>query len=168
LYVSQISSAAPQTLARGYELNAIAAAVVGGCSLQGGIGTIPGTVLGVVFLRVVIDGVAKVIKTKAEVYEGLLVGIVVVVAVAFTQLRSGGWQRQRFFSGGLGLTVLAAGILFAGGLFLVEGTPDLELRATITRVALLALLGICMVLAGVLLRRRLDPLRPASILHKRK
>ena len=46
LYISDSDAANPQTLGRGYELNAIAAAVVGGCSLQGGVGTIPGTVLG--------------------------------------------------------------------------------------------------------------------------
>ena len=34
-----------------------------------------------------IDGIAKIIKTGADVYEGLIVGVVVVVAVAFTQLR---------------------------------------------------------------------------------
>ena len=40
------SVAQPVNLARGYELNAIAAAVVGGCSLQGGVGTVTGTMLG--------------------------------------------------------------------------------------------------------------------------
>jgi hypothetical protein len=112
----------PQTLGRGYELNAIAAAVVGGCSLQGGIGTIPGTVLGVVFLRTVIDGIAKIIKTGADVYEGLIVGILVVVAVAFNQLRRAGGERKRFFADALGgvagltLAILAAVIcwLIAG------------------------------------------------------
>ena len=74
LYVSDTTTANPQNLGRGYELNAIAAAVVGGCSLSGGVGTIPGTVLGVLFLRAVIDGVAKIIKSNAEVYEGLIVG----------------------------------------------------------------------------------------------
>ncbi|HEX3871566.1 MAG TPA: ABC transporter permease, partial [Pirellulales bacterium] len=88
LYVADQSVAAPQTLGQGYELNAIAAAVVGGCSLQGGFGTIPGTVLGCLFLRVVVDGIAKIIKSGADVYEGLIVGIVVVFAVAFNQLRS--------------------------------------------------------------------------------
>ena len=85
LSVSQLSVADPQTLARGYELNAIAASVVGGCSLQGGVGTIPGTLLGALFLRVVIDGVAKIIKTGADVYEGLIVGVLVVFAVTFTK-----------------------------------------------------------------------------------
>ena len=51
LYVGEQSVADPQSLGRGYELNAIAAAVVGGCSLQGGIGTIPGVMLGCLFLR---------------------------------------------------------------------------------------------------------------------
>src|SRR5581483_11856382 len=82
LYIGDQSVADPQTLGRGYELNAIAAAVVGGCSLQGGVGSIPGTVLGCLFLRVVIDGIAKIIKTGADLYEGLIVGIVLVIAVA--------------------------------------------------------------------------------------
>src|SRR5205809_4019807 len=102
LYVGEESVADPQRQARGYELNAIAAAVVGGCSLQGGVGTIPGAVLGALFLRVVIDGVAKIIKTGADVYEGLIVGGVVVVAVAFTHLRQSGRRGTRFFAGPLG------------------------------------------------------------------
>jgi ribose/xylose/arabinose/galactoside ABC-type transport system permease subunit len=118
LYIGDQSVAAPQTLGQGYELNAIAAAVVGGCSLRGGVGTIPGTVLGVLFLRTVIDGVAKVIKTGADVYEGLIVGSVVVVAVAFTQFRQAGRRGKRFLSGPLGYVTalnlsLLAGVLAA-------------------------------------------------------
>lgn len=101
-YVSSISSVDPQTLGRGYELNAIAAAVVGGCSLQGGIGTIPGTVLGVIFLRIVIDAVNKLIKVGADVYEGMIVGTLVVLAVALSGLRTGGSSRKEFFPGALG------------------------------------------------------------------
>ncbi len=118
LYIGDQSAAHPQTLGQGYELNAIAAAVVGGCSLRGGVGTIPGTVLGVLFLRTVIDGVAKVIKTGADVYEGLIVGSVVVVAVAFTQFRQAGGRGKRFLSGTLGFVTainlsLLAGVLAA-------------------------------------------------------
>ena len=68
LFIGDQSVADPQTLGRGYELNAIAAAVVGGCSLQGGVGTVSGTILGCLFLRSVIDGIAKIIKTGADVY----------------------------------------------------------------------------------------------------
>ena len=51
VYFADTGSAKPDILARGYELNAIAASVIGGCSLQGGVGTIFGTVLGCLFLE---------------------------------------------------------------------------------------------------------------------
>jgi hypothetical protein len=121
LYIGDQSAAHPQVLGLGYELNAIASAVVGGCSLQGGVGTIPGTVLGVLFLRTVIDGVAKMIKTGADVYEGLIVGSVVVVAVAFTHLRQAGRRGKRFFAGTLGLVTTLNLSLLAGGLAALLG-----------------------------------------------
>lgn len=114
LYIGDQSVADPQTLGQGYELNGIAAAVVGGCSLQGGVGTISGTVLGALFLRTVIDGVAKMIKVGADVYEGLMVGSVVVIAVALTQLRQLGERRKEFFAGALGwVTILNLSLLAA-------------------------------------------------------
>ncbi|MGE3317156.1 MAG: ABC transporter permease [Planctomycetaceae bacterium] len=119
LYIGEVGQAEPPTLGRGYELNAIAAAVVGGCSLQGGLGSIPGTVLGAFFLRTLIDGVAKIIKTGAQVYEGLIVGIVVVLAVAFTQSEKSSRGRT-FFSGPLGLVaVLNLSILAAATAVLI-------------------------------------------------
>lgn len=116
IYIGATSVAEPQTLGAGYELNAIAAAVVGGCSLQGGVGTIPGTVLGVLFLRTVMDAVAKVIKSNADIYEGLIVGSVVVIAVALSQIRQAAKIRKRFFAGPLGLVTIINLSLFAGGL----------------------------------------------------
>jgi ribose/xylose/arabinose/galactoside ABC-type transport system permease subunit len=121
LYIGDQSVAAPQTLGQGYELNAIAAAVVGGCSLSGGIGTIPGTVLGVLFLRTVIDGVAKVIKTGADVYEGFIVGSVVVIAVALTQVRQAGRRGKCFLSGVLGVVTIVNLSLLAGVLAALLG-----------------------------------------------
>ncbi len=110
LYMAEVGTAYPAVQGLGYELNAIAAAVVGGCSLQGGVGTIGGTMLGVVFLRVVIDAVAKLVKVGADEYQGIIVGVLVVLAVAFNELRrAGGGLRKQFFPGVLGL--LAIGIL---------------------------------------------------------
>ena len=127
LYVSDTTTANPQNLGRGYELNAIAAAVVGGCSLQGGVGTIPGTVLGVLFLRTVIDGVAKIIKTNAEIYEGLIVGGVVVIAVAFTQMRQASRQGKRFFPGALGwVTIANLSILVAALVMVMSPTTAMD------------------------------------------
>ena len=110
LYTAEVGTASPQVQGKGYELNAIAAAVVGGCSLQGGVGLIPGTMLGVLFLRVVIDAVAKIVKVGADDYEGIIVGFLVVLAVAFNELRqTAKGHRKQFFPGALG--IMAIGIL---------------------------------------------------------
>lgn len=101
-YVADQSVASPVNQGVGYELNAIAAAVVGGCSLQGGVGTLPGIILGVLFLRVVIDSVAKLIKSGSDIYEGMIVGIVVVIAVTFSQLRQIRTSGRELFPGVLG------------------------------------------------------------------
>jgi ribose/xylose/arabinose/galactoside ABC-type transport system permease subunit len=121
LYAGYGGGAYPETQGKGYELNAIAAAVVGGCSLRGGAGTIPGTVLGALFLRVINDAIAKIIKATADIYEGLIVGVVVVVAVAFTQLRQAGRQGKQFFSGALGLVMIVTLSLLLGVLAMVFG-----------------------------------------------
>ncbi len=111
LYTAEVSAADPQTQGMGYELKAIAAAVVGGCSLQGGVGAISGVMLGVLFLRVVIDSVAKVVGSGSDDYEGMIVGFLVVLAVAFNALRAHGTARRQFFPDALGwvtIPILAA------------------------------------------------------------
>jgi ribose/xylose/arabinose/galactoside ABC-type transport system permease subunit len=134
LYVSDQTTANPQNLGRGYELNAIAAAVVGGCSLQGGVGTIPGTVLGVLFLRTVIDGVGKIIKTKAEMYEGLIVGGVVVIAVALTQVRRARRHGKRLFPGALGWVTIANLSILTAALAMVMSPATTLDRKTLSGI----------------------------------
>ena len=106
-------SAKPDIMARGYELNAIAGSVIGGCSLQGGIGTIPGTILGCLFLRTVIDAVSKVVGSGADIFEGMIVGIVVVFAVTFSQ-RGQRVSSKRYFDGGIGWTIIPILSLISG------------------------------------------------------
>ena len=136
LYVGFESAANPQTMGRGYELNAIAAAVVGGCSLQGGVGTAPGVALGAIFLRVVIDAVNKIIKTGADVYQGLIVGAVVVLAVALTQAQAGESRRRGLLRGALGWTTLVALALFAGAFAAVAGPNFFQQPGQVSRTAL--------------------------------
>jgi ribose/xylose/arabinose/galactoside ABC-type transport system permease subunit len=119
------SVAQPVNLARGYELNAIAAAVVGGCSLQGGVGTVTGTILGALFLRVVIDAVAKLIKAGADVYEGMIVGIVVVLAVTLTQFRQLVQSGREFFPGTRGATAIPT-LAIGGGLIAMMGSANVD------------------------------------------
>lgn len=55
IHASQLFSAEPSS-GQGFELNAIAAVVVGGTSFSGGIGSIPGTLLGAVIIGILDKG----------------------------------------------------------------------------------------------------------------
>jgi ribose/xylose/arabinose/galactoside ABC-type transport system permease subunit len=70
-----------------YELIAITAAVVGGCSLSGGVGSVRGTVLGLVLIQIVIKATGQLAPRGIDStqVEGLVLGTVVVLAVAFNQ-----------------------------------------------------------------------------------
>lgn len=70
-----------------YELQAIAAVVVGGCSLTGGVGTIAGVVLGVILLQVTLNGIFLVVEQNSTQWQGLVVGVVVILAVALNAAR---------------------------------------------------------------------------------
>jgi ribose/xylose/arabinose/galactoside ABC-type transport system permease subunit len=86
-------SAATDT-GKGYELNVIAAAVVGGASLTGGRGTALGAVLGMLVLQLIEDGIYVLQKLNlgfmtVEVKKGdtqLIYGAAIIVAVAVDQL----------------------------------------------------------------------------------
>jgi ribose/xylose/arabinose/galactoside ABC-type transport system permease subunit len=139
-YVGNESVAAPVNQGRGHELNAIAAAVVGGCSLSGGVGTVPGTVLGAVFLRVVIDAVSKIIKTGADVYEGLIVGIVVVVAVTLAQIGQMARGGRRLLPGALGLCAIPTLAVLGGAVVAMMASPRAGAATGIGAFVLLGLL----------------------------
>ncbi len=71
----------------GYELNAIAAAVIGGASLSGGEGSVAGTLIGTAILCIILNGLNIVVKRNASLWEGVIVGIVVITAVALNHFR---------------------------------------------------------------------------------
>ena len=73
----------------GYELDAIAMAVIGGVSLSGGRGSIIGTVLGALIFSVIISGFTS-IKLDAY-YQEMVKGVIIVGAVVLDQWR----QRQK-------------------------------------------------------------------------
>lgn len=130
LYACYIGTTSPATDGLGYELNAIAASVVGGCSLSGGVGTVAGITLGALFLRVVIDSVAKLFKSQPDLFEGLVVGSLVVLAVAVNQLRAAGHQKK-FFPGALGGVTIGVLTLLAGVVAYVTVGQDKPRAATL-------------------------------------
>lgn len=69
----------------GYELSAIAAAVIGGTSLMGGIGTVTGTVLGSFIIGILNTGLTM--GGASYFAQQIVIGAVVILAVALDQLR---------------------------------------------------------------------------------
>lgn len=83
---SRLSSAQP-ALGLGYELEAIAAVVIGGTSLQGGKGSIVGTLIGALIISVLTNGLR--IMSIAQEWQTVVVGVVILLAVWTDILRRG-------------------------------------------------------------------------------
>ena len=83
---SELTSAAPQT-GVGFELNAIAAVVIGGASLFGGRGTVRGALVGAFVIGFLSDGL--VIVGVSTFWQQVVMGGVIVVAVAVDQAQQG-------------------------------------------------------------------------------
>ncbi len=113
-FVANESVAQPNIQAQGYELTAIAAAVVGGCSLTGGVGRVQGVVLGAFFMRLVADAIFKLVKSNADLYQGMIVGVVVATAVTLSQLQELRRSQREFFPGWRGVGAIAILSLSAG------------------------------------------------------
>lgn len=75
---SRLGSAQP-ALGQGYELEAIAAVVIGGTSLSGGQGTISGTIIGAFIMSVLTNGL-RIMGVKQE-WQTVVIGLVVILAV---------------------------------------------------------------------------------------
>jgi ribose transport system permease protein len=75
---SRLGSAQPD-LGLGYELEAIAAVIIGGTSLLGGKGTISGTIIGALIMSVLINGL-RILELQQE-WQYVVVGIVILLAV---------------------------------------------------------------------------------------
>lgn len=87
---SRLNSAQP-ALGLGYELEAIAAVVIGGTSLRGGRGTILGTVIGALIMAVLTNGLR--IMSIPQEWQKVAVGIVILLAVYTDILRRGSESR---------------------------------------------------------------------------
>lgn len=87
---SRISSGQPG-LGQSYELDAIASAVIGGTSLSGGIGTIPGTIVGALIIGVMNNGLTLL---NVQAYTQLIVkGVIIVGAVILDVRKNAGGKK---------------------------------------------------------------------------
>jgi len=81
---ARLSSAQPQA-ADGYELDAIAAVVIGGASLAGGTGKASGTLIGALILAVLRNGLN--LLNVSAFWQQVVIGVVIALAVLFDTLR---------------------------------------------------------------------------------
>jgi inositol transport system permease protein len=84
LLTSRISAGQP-TAGVGYELDAIAASVIGGTSLNGGIGTIPGTIIGALIMGTLNNGL-DLLHVSAY-WQQVVKGLIIVGAVLMDKKR---------------------------------------------------------------------------------
>lgn len=84
LIASRLNSAQP-SLGQGYELDAIAAVVIGGTSLSGGVGTILGTIIGAFIMSVLTNGLR--IMSVAQEWQTVVTGLIIIAAVYADILR---------------------------------------------------------------------------------
>ena len=80
----RLSSAQPQA-GVSYELDAIAACVIGGASLAGGSGRASGTLIGAILLAVIRNGLN--ILNVSSFWQQVVIGLVIALAVGFDVLR---------------------------------------------------------------------------------
>ncbi len=84
ILAARLNSAQP-TAGLGYELDAIAAAVIGGTSLMGGEGTITGTIIGAFIMAILKNGLN--LMNVSQFWQMVAMGIVVIGAVYLDTLR---------------------------------------------------------------------------------
>jgi len=78
-------NAAEALAGNGMEMEAIAAAVIGGASLAGGIASIPGTIIGAILMATLKNGLT--LLSVQPYFQQLTIGIVIVAAVFIDKIR---------------------------------------------------------------------------------
>jgi len=91
LYVAYLPSATP-SLGSAYELHAVAAAVLGGCSLLGGRGSVFGVLIGAGIMQITFNAVNLIGKS---LWQNVVAGLVILVAVIVDRLFEKSASRRR-------------------------------------------------------------------------
>lgn len=84
IIASRLNSAQP-ALGLGYELDAIAAVVIGGTSLAGGRGSVLGTIIGAFIMSVLLNGLR--ILSVAQEWQTVVTGMIIILAVYADMVR---------------------------------------------------------------------------------
>ncbi|MBN2457113.1 MAG: ABC transporter permease [Sedimentisphaerales bacterium] len=74
------------TTAKGWELVIISAVIIGGTSLMGGVGTVWGTLIGVIFLGVLVNGMT--LLNISQYWQHVVRGVLILAAVLINRVQS--------------------------------------------------------------------------------
>lgn len=85
IYMGRLAAADPQA-GDGYEMNAIAAAAIGGASLAGGKGSLLGTMIGAFILGALSNGLT--LLNVPSFYQTLFVGLIIIIATIIDRFAS--------------------------------------------------------------------------------
>ena len=92
LLTSRLDSAVP-TNAESYEMNAIAAVVIGGTSMKGGEGSMVGTLIGIFIIGVIANGMNLLVIPTGP--QRVVTGAIIVLAVILDVVRKGASNRAK-------------------------------------------------------------------------
>jgi len=84
MMVAKLNSGQPSE-GKGYELYVIAAVVIGGGSLSGGVGTVVGALIGTLITQFLKQGC--ILLDIGDYWQKVIIGVIIVAAVAFDQYR---------------------------------------------------------------------------------
>jgi len=88
---SRLYAANGLQLGQAYELDAIAAVILGGTSLVGGVGSIWGTLIGALIIAVLSNGL--ILTGVSDIWQFIIKGLVIILAVALDRYRAKGEAR---------------------------------------------------------------------------
>lgn len=91
MQVTRLYAANGLQMGQGYELDAIAAVILGGTSFLGGVGSIWGTMIGALIIAVLSNGL--ILTGVSDIWQYVIKGLVIIGAVALDHFRSTGSAR---------------------------------------------------------------------------
>lgn len=91
IWSARLGSAAA-TLGSGFEMDAIAAVVIGGTSMSGGVGTVGGTFIGILIIGVITNGLN--LMGINSFWQNVLKGVIIMVAVVIDVMKKSRARQQ--------------------------------------------------------------------------
>ena len=85
IILASLMDTGQQGSAKGFELIVIAAVLLGGTSFMGGSGTIIGTILGILILKIIDNGI--ILMGIPQEFQLIVPGFILILAVYFDNLR---------------------------------------------------------------------------------